>query len=1501
MLALRTPTPVGGDVTDPASAAAGRTAARATWRDGLGTVPEPVDPTREYADSALDELAQCVLERSAIDRASAEGAEQGAASLSGDALQGLAEVIQNADDQSARQVSITVRDTGAGQELLVVHDGRPVQLDHVVAMAFPWITTKRSDAATTGRFGIGLKTLNSLGGPLQVHCPPYHAELLNQTVRRVPPEPPIPSFYEPAVRETLLRLPLAAPLPAAAVKEWLEDVAASGLVFLRSVRTVRLVDDDDGVVIGMTVVRPPSRVSVAGLAATVDALDDSDGVRWTRYSVDAPVPAGIARRGKATAATTLVQIAFPDRSASCRIHAALPVESTGLPFAINGQFDPETGRQHLLGTDWNSWLLGQVATLTTAVAAQRLTDGSPTAWAAVPLASDLASGASPGLADALLAHLVEPSAEELKENATLPSSGSTASLDELDYEDAPLEGLVGPREVQHLVGPDVRVLSNGQRDEAGRWRRVLAELGILPAVRMADALQLFEEETLGWGPAKVADLASLAIADAAARATLPSYACVVLADGTRTAPPDPQSGTKLVESVDDESLAARLGLARAVHPAYLAARSDVADWLRSRSSLTTRHESPSAVVHSLARIVGTIALRPADLTALRDAFEALPDEQRRQLGPQVGRRVTLPCRRAVDGRWEELAATPSTAYLPGSIDRVRDSWARAAGKTPGLVWLAGEVDDALKGGGREVSGSIKFLKLLGAATGPRLHEPPGTLQHFRRTPVRVTPIDTRRPKTQIAEIEAPPRTPATHLRDDRASADLAKVARSIAEGRSADRPARARALLATLSRGWGDYQDQLHAEAVLAFDGYYKPQRTVTASWLAELRDIAWVPTARSRGARPADTAVRTPATEVVYGRNASFVAANVVTGARPEVLRAVGIRLDPAASALIDQLADVRKDEQSGTGRETAADDCRALYRLLADHARRTGPGAGPGRVDDVTLGELRRRFAAGSGLVRTDLGWRPPAATLRGRPIFGRQRPWAPGGLETLPLWTALQIREPAASDCIAVVRELARGRSLEERNEGVVLEALERLADLAPSLADADREALRRLPLWSGKKWLRARPVALLDDDALAQALPDTFAVWSPPLPLAKLLPLLAPMRVEPIDAAAAATTEVAPVAQVLGEAHRERFSRACQHLASELPRSDIALAKTARIELSRLAAAPVLLVPGLGLRLPHPDGPVDVRVRAHVRLQPLAWLVADEHAGGAPDGAALAVARLFSGDRQKVAWAWTAMWHKAGDSNASAGHAPELSREPSPDDPLDALVASAPARSKARLGRAAASRDTAGGGPAPEVASGAASPGADGPSRRLKDSSTLIIEAAALVRPGTEPAGVTVPRRRGLRSLDALPSRGAAPKGPPQPGAQYTADDRQDLALEVLRMLLDAEPEDLVDVSALRGIGADALTGDNRPFELKTAGREMPDHVTLTANEAERAAKTPGFCLVVVAGLEEGQDTKIVVVVDPLDALPLHFNGDVTVSDLRSRLRETPPAANAGPAG
>ena len=68
--------------------------------------------------------------------------------LSSDKLQGISEIIQNADDVDASQVRLVLGST----DLWVGHDGSPVQLRHVLGLATPWLTTKRSEAAPIGRF-----------------------------------------------------------------------------------------------------------------------------------------------------------------------------------------------------------------------------------------------------------------------------------------------------------------------------------------------------------------------------------------------------------------------------------------------------------------------------------------------------------------------------------------------------------------------------------------------------------------------------------------------------------------------------------------------------------------------------------------------------------------------------------------------------------------------------------------------------------------------------------------------------------------------------------------------------------------------------------------------------------------------------------------------------------------------------------------------------------------------------------------------------------------------------------------------------------------------------------------------------------------------------------------------------------------------------------------------------------------------------------------------------
>jgi len=50
-------------------------------------------------------------------------------------------------------------------------------LPDVIALTLAFLPTKRDDPRATGRFGTRLKTLNQIGGPLEVHSPPYHFQI----------------------------------------------------------------------------------------------------------------------------------------------------------------------------------------------------------------------------------------------------------------------------------------------------------------------------------------------------------------------------------------------------------------------------------------------------------------------------------------------------------------------------------------------------------------------------------------------------------------------------------------------------------------------------------------------------------------------------------------------------------------------------------------------------------------------------------------------------------------------------------------------------------------------------------------------------------------------------------------------------------------------------------------------------------------------------------------------------------------------------------------------------------------------------------------------------------------------------------------------------------------------------------------------------------------------------------------------------------------------------
>ena len=131
-----------------------------------------------------------------------DAARESANLISSDRFQGIAEIIQNADDVDASQVRLLLGPT----DLWIGHDGSPVRLRHVLGLATPWLSTKGSEADTTGRFGIGLMTLRSLSNTLEIHCNPYHVQVGEPTLSPIDP-PTIPLGIEEA-GWTTLRVPL---------------------------------------------------------------------------------------------------------------------------------------------------------------------------------------------------------------------------------------------------------------------------------------------------------------------------------------------------------------------------------------------------------------------------------------------------------------------------------------------------------------------------------------------------------------------------------------------------------------------------------------------------------------------------------------------------------------------------------------------------------------------------------------------------------------------------------------------------------------------------------------------------------------------------------------------------------------------------------------------------------------------------------------------------------------------------------------------------------------------------------------------------------------------------------------------------------------------------------------------------------------------------------------------------------------------------------------------
>lgn len=1440
-------------------------------------------PADEVAAAAgLTALVDCLFSLPNSIRSALKRAGDSAAYLSDDRLQGLAELIQNADDLGATEATVTIDSTGS--RLLFSHNGAALTLHDVWALAIPWLSLKVSDDEKVGRFGIGLKTLHALSDVLEVYQGHFRVRFSSNTIQ--PLDTPI-DWPQGDSSLTTFAIPFT---PGAvsgddAVK-WLKRWDDAGLVFLRHLTSVRLVDESGSEIVRLQLEYGPEEVlPLAGDRTTRRRVAAADGRQWLVYNRNAPSPGGAERVGKAQGARTPLAFAFAlFEGDTGHIHVGLPVREVGLPFRMLAQFDPQPSRRDIADTDWNLALVPLLSALWRDAAVDVFGLEPAQGWATIPTTAEFeADRRTTGrLRAGLDEHLLRRARVEFAAALTLDDAGTMYPLSELAYEAAALTSVLSPDDVR-LVSEQPGVLAHLVRSEGDRWREVLDDLrdvGAMTAtlVRVEDASALLDDGQRT--PQFVADLLAVVI-DAGLGVAVGSRACLVLDDGDRV-PPSSRTGLAVLLPADPDPVWELLGIGARLHSAFTgqARWIVIRDWLQERKWLRSSATAADAlaVLAGAGRAGTTLAspLTDAQVDGLRRALEAIPDAERPALGAGIGRAVKVDAvMHDASGERKKVNARPCDAYF---IEREANSWFVAAAKTPGLVWIDRRYSDRIRADGRAGIGAQRLFRLLNAEVAPRVKNHPANYKRLANYSPGVPDSAPGSPPRRRAALR---RLHATFTLQDWIAPDLDAVLLNITKEEDAgQRRRRASAVLGTLSRAWDRLDDHASVAAAKPYYGW-DHKGTVDAWWITSAASIAWLPSERGVATAPDQLRIKSSATVAIYGADPGrYLHPDLDAAANREVLARMGVAGDPTPSELIQKLEEVRA--RTSAAPETAEDLAAPLYQALAAQVRGN-------RLGDQPVSAAYSFFSRGDGLIATRNGWRRPSVVLAGPPIFGDMRDFVPSVSGTDALWALLGIQRPTAQDARAMLGELARRKSLRPGEKLIMLDALRLLV----GARESELAKLRKAAVWVGDRWERKRPVYATRNPLIAQTLKGRVPIWSPGGSLTQLDPLVDAYKLTRLDAPHGQVLD--PDTATYNANLTQVFASAVTNLRSDLALSDPKTEQGLRISWDELAALRVKHTPHLQVRLMEPTHGLDetVELDTWLDLPGGAFYITDEGAIGSPNSGAYAIASVFDGDARRIAHDWLAAW-----SVALEGHREEeittasrldAERKKQRDERNDELLLKLAEQGKNRRSKTDRASELKGGKPDSAANASEAKPK---PTRQLidPDSLNLKTEDGEIVS-GTSAGGV---RPTGMKSTTSSGKPrdpdASTPKKPSTGGGRgtrnYTAEERESVGLELVRQVLGGNASQIVDIRHQRNVGADAIDDLKNFFELKVYAGPVPETISLTNSEFRRAQETEQFFLVVVGNVEQSDKApEILIIVDPLNHLTVLPQGSVNLGGIR----------------
>jgi len=1455
---------------------------------------DEVSLDRETAESAIEALE--LLDLPWVFSEMVEGGDRLAEQIHSQATQGLQEMVQNAQDQGARHVRFATRQRKSGSELLIAHDGSPVYLHDVVSMAYPLLSGSRKSAEKIGRFGIGLKTLNQFGDRIEVHCPPLPGfEIQDGHIHRVKDISAMPGFWNPKAHETLFVLRLKDErFDLKFFRDWIENWHASSLIFLNTLHSISLVDLRKRKKIVEHALKVAREDDVhlsfqrAVNAKRTEIRQSGSRHRWALYRVSYPVPREMKRINKAIGTTVELAIVISNRDDGSRFFAGLPLnELSTLPFSCHAPFDINVDRTSLLDNNkLNEWLLARLGDLAVAAAEHSFRHHPKESWQWVPLSSESA-GASGTWLRTQVDEVCDRIRKLVSARVRVEITDSVESkLSELLVEASPLDSLFDPQELERL---DVDRLPAWRHDttpkhpiprryrDTGRWREVLDEVRGTRSLSVEEALAALswtDEELGDRGHSWLVRFVSAAL-DEGADDDLFESPCLVLEglDGRQTPADLVSKGRLLVAALPSAGIAALLGRANRLAPPFRQRSREakqVTDWL-TKSGVLHKTASDALILEALSNASGEEPLdlsgKPDLVRRLRNGFEQLSTAEREGLGPGVGRNIMLDgFEYDARGRRVSVAVSPSSAYVPYKIEKV-EGWPTAAGKTQGIRWLDDTYaellrtsrDDAAK---MKRQGALAFLRSIGAATAPRLHQGlvPNADPHALLPKGRLT-------KHQLDQLADYPN--ATTLKHDWDSLDLKVVLDSIVSTRGVkQRRKRSRALFKSLNRAWNQhYAGQDVATAAYHYHTW-KHDGPVSATWIGRLASDPWLSTRERRFTPkpPRELAVLTEASYEIEGEHPARYAYEL----EPEdidspLIEVIGLEGKPSVETIIQRLADLRDAEADGAEiKHQWVDRC---YRALSTYC----PGGSHANDVDIPKTQWRAWFGTKSGspgLIRCQSRWLSIPDVRQGE-YLGDRVPWVETPTE---LWKLLDVPTSDVLDCRRVIEDLAKENADEIGTEILVLRRLISLADKRGL-----RKTLAGMPIRTYSGW-SAESVYAVRNRNLAEEIGIHWPVWHLPIMLDEAKPLLDVLGIVLLDHDAF-QPDLSSDAAIESDLQAD-FPAIVTHLKNYLVlhQPDL-LERVAASQWEELTDARAIVGSAWAAKV-KAKGRRALRItpRAHVFRTPLTFCVGDEEDAGNNDAGGLAIAGYLLGDdasakdRAFIALAWESAFRRRSETGESINVDAPTTQDGADTDEVPDWLRRRGAKKRAVKGKMRKR------------------------TRREKEKPRQLVEPSEIdladVRATMASKGkigklLPPPKKKLVNPKAATPSpRGG--KAPPIAGDRhYTATEREDVGYLVSEAYLrEAFDLHLDDVRSQGNVGADAIDREKDIWvELKTFGRDRTNIVRLERSEAIRAKeKGEHFWLVLAWNLERPRIPELLIVQNPLAKLDAYVGNGIRLVGL-----------------